>query len=386
MNIKNAMRFPNPAVSSAKAIFEMEQTHDFTDDIEAQRQSMIDYMDIINYMNGHSFDGPIETRQIMMYLGLAMPSLAYIDPHRTREMIYNLHLVCDNLNSPFLTARVEPYNSDHVLAAFTAIACALYRKISGDKLHDELFHKSTEGLYTCMESNIVRQHVCGVDTTSGRFEVLPNAMSLIAFQIHDEVFGTRYFQAMKDGVLNLIQNKLRDPETGLYYECYQTGSLGFTGESVNPASAWHTSALKASVNGLALTFMNYFAPEDTAKAWEVYKTRFMDKVLALTTEDLADTVCGSFNTQLAAGSEDLLGAMLAAKEMQDQEAFGKLQDVLFETGKPQLWEGHFFLPEYGDSEAYIGYFALFARVHVGWKKLMEHNWPDYYDWDYNVIR
>lgn len=59
---------------------------------------------------------------------------------------------------------------------------------------------------------------------------------------------------------------------------------------------------------------------------------------------------------------------------------------MFEAGKPQMWEGHFFLSELGDSEAYIGHFALFARVHVGWQKLLSHPWEKYYEYDYKVIR
>lgn len=386
MKTKDTMRFYNPAESTGEDIFGMELTHQLTKDIETQRQSMIDYLDILNYMNGHSFDGPVETRQIMMYLGLAMPSLAYIDPHRTREMIYNLHLVCENLQSPYLTARVEPLNSDNIRTAFTCLACALYRKISGDRLHDELFHQTVEALYNTMERNSIRQYVCGIDTTSGRFEVLPNAMALMAYEIHDEVFGSRYYKSMKPGVMELLQDKLRDSDTGLYYESYQTGYLGYVGEFINPASAWHTRILKASVNGLAIAFMNYFDPDAVADAWQRYKAKFLNKLLTITTEAMADTVCGSFHTQLSAGSEALLGAMLAAKEMRDSEVFGKLQNVLFETGKPQMWEGHFFLPEYGDREALIGHFALFARVHVGWKTLMNHNWEKYYEWDYEKVR
>lgn len=379
------LRFPNPVTSSAEAVFGMEGIHKLTEDMEAQRQGMVDYLDTLNYMNGNSFDGPLETRHAIAYMGMALPSLAYIDPHKTREMCYNLNLIVRNISSYHLLTRAYPYNSENVLLIEKGMVAALYRMISGNNMHDETFHKCAEKIYDINQKNQIRQHVPGIDTTRGRFEVMPNAISLMVLEIHDRVFGSRYGR-IKDEVISFIKEKLEDTGTGMYYESYQTGCIGYAGESVNPISAWRTNILRPSVNGLAIAFMNYSDPINCEKAWKNYKEMFLDSLLELKAEDIADSIGASFNTQLGPGSEDIMAAMLAAKEMQDIEVFDKIQTHILETGRPHLWEGHLIFTEFGDMESMIGYFMLFARAHVGWKKLMNHPWGKSYDMDYEKIR
>ncbi len=385
MEVKMNLRFPNPAHSTAEEIFSMEETHALTEDIECQRYGMIDYLDVLNYMNGNSFDGSLETRQTIANMALAMPSIAYINPHKTREMIYNLHLVCDNIRSYHLLNRISSFHSENMVLVQEGMAAALYRMVSGDKLHDEQFHKAARGLYDLVCSNSLQQHVYGVDTTRGRFEVVPNVMTMMIFELHDRFFGSR-LSHVNEKIRAFICENLQNPETGLYYESYQTGSIGYVGENINPASAWRTNVLRASVNGLAITFMNYFDPENCRKAWEHYKEMFMESVLNLTAEEIADSVGCAYNTQLGPGSEDLLASLLAAKEMQDPKAFGTLQQHLFEIGKPHLWEGLMVFTEFGETEHLIGHYALYSRVHVGWEKLLTHDWETYYEYDYNEIR
>lgn len=379
------LRFPNPAKSSADDIFGMEQTHKLTEDMESLRQTMVDYLDSLNYSNGHSFDDVIQTRHAIAYLAAALPSLAYIDPHKTREMIYNLGLVVMNIQSEFLKMRVSPYNSDNMIVVEQGLAAALYRMVSGDGLCDDILRRCAETIFSEMQQNSVKQHIFAIDTTRGRFDALPNLMSMMIFELHDKFFGSRY-SVENEKIMNFILENLRDKETGLFYESYQTGFIGYANEAVNPASAWRTNVLRPSVNGLVLTFMNYFRHEQCAEAWEKYKEIFMDSLMELKTEDLADSVGASFYTQLGPGSEDLLAAILASKEMGDTEAFDKLQSHLYAIGAPNLWEGHFFLSELGEMEHMISLFLLFAQGHVGWKKLMEHSWEKYYKWDYVEVR
>lgn len=385
MSMALDLRFPNPAHTTGAEVFEMEKSHRLTEDIEAQRQAMIDYLDVLNYMNGNSFDDPLQTRHAIAYLAAAMPSLAYVNPHKTREMVYNLSLVVDNIMSNHLLMRVAPFNSDHMLLVEAGLAAALYRLVGGRSAHDEFFHQMADVIFELIVANRRRQNVAGVDTTHGRFEVMPNAMALLVLDIHDRVFGTRY-AAVKDEVLTTLVGKLWDPETGLFFESYQTGSIGYANESVNPRSSWHTSVLRPNANGLAIAFLNVLDPTGCAHAWERYKELFLPSLLNISAEDVALGVGASFNTQLGPASEDLLAAMLAAREMQDVDAFDALQAHLFGIGKPHLWEGHLFFTEFGEQEHMIGYFALFARAHAGWGKLLDHPWERYYEYDFVEVR
>ena len=379
------LRFPNPVESSGAEVFGMKGARRLTEDIEAQRQAMIDYLDCLNYMNGNSFDDPLQTRHAIAYMAAAMPSLAYVNPHKTREMVYNLSLVVDNIMSNHLLMRMAPFNSDHVLLVEAGLAAALYRLVGGRPAHDDFFHEAADGIFDLIKANERQQHVAGVDTTRGRFEVMPNAMALLVLNIHDRVFGTRY-AAVEDDVLTSLVEKLWDPKSGLFFESFQTGSIGYANESVNPRSSWHTSVLRPNVNGLAIAFMNIFDPTGCAHAWERYKELFLPSLLEISAEAVAFGVGSSFTTQLGPGSEDVLAAMLAAREMQDLETFDALQAHLFDIGKPHLWEGHLFFTEFGEQEHMIGHFALFARAHAGWGKLLSHPWEDYYDYDFNEVR
>lgn len=376
-------KFVSP--DEAREIWNMIDNAEYSDDIEAHYKGLLNYLDIIGYRNGNSFDPPIITRHAMAYLAFSMPSLAYVDPSRTRELSYNLNVACDYLDNPLLVRRTERYNSDHMLLVEEGLSCAFYRLISGRKMWDEDFHKYAEDIYNKIVKNSETDKVWAINTLQGRFEVLPNAMALMIFELHDRFFGTDYSK-IKQHVLDFMNDKLRDPKTGMYYECLLTGTLGYPNESIKEEHAWHPDILKPSVNGLALAFMNYFDPEGCWKAWANFKEYFMESLSSVQSEDICDAVGTSYLSQLAPSSEALLGAMLAAREMGDKEAFNMLQDRLVEIGKPKLAEGKIFYTELGSNQHLLGYFILFSRVHLGWKTLFEHPWEQFYQRDYNKVR
>lgn len=377
--------FPNPASSSATEIFGMVENGWLTEDIEAQRAGMIDYLDVLNYMNGNSFDDRAQTRHAIAYMALAMPSIAFIDPHKTREMGYNLGLVVDNLECVRLRSRVDAYNADHVTLVEHCLAAMLYRLVTGRPDHDADARALAQRVYDVCHENAAVQHVGALDTVRGRFDVVPNIMALMALELGDRFYGTSY-APVADGARQLIAETLRDKETGLFYESLQTGRIGYTGESVNPTAAWCTSDLTASANALDIAFAHYVDADGCERAWASFKERFMDELLAIDAEDLAASVGCSYITQLGPVAEALLGAMLAAKEMEDVATFGTLQDHLFEIADPQLWEGHMTYAALGDLAHMIESFSLFARVHVPWKKILSHDWESYYSFDYREVR
>ncbi len=371
---------------SAQDILNMMKTQEFTDDIEAQYKSSLYYMDLVNYRNCNSFDPQVITRQIFAYLGLALPSLAYTDPYRTRAVAYNMNLVCQDIKSPLLVSRISGFNSDNMLLIEEGLCCGLYRLVSGRKLYDTLYHEYAQQLYDKFIFNAESgQKVCAIPTLTGRFQAMPNIMALMALELHDRFFGSDYMK-IKDDVLAFINDKLRDPETGLYYEFYQTGALGYQNETIRPENAWHPTRLKASVNAFALPFIHYYEPKKTEEAWQTFKARFSDELLGITAADIATSLGQSYCSQLGPASETLCGAILAAREMGDEEYFAILQDHLLHISGAYISEGHIFYPNFGDNEHLVGHFLLFARTHVGWQRLFEHDWKTYYEYDFNKVR
>ncbi len=379
------LMFPNPITDAPADVLAMTETHKLLESVEFQRGTMIDYLDVINYENGFSFDDPILSRHVMAWYAVAMPSLAFIDPHKTREMRYNLDLVVSNIMSSHLENHFVSFNSDNVRLAEQTLACAFYRLVSGDTKDDAFFRDNCDKLNAIMWESLRVQHVCGIETVRGAFEVVPNAMALLAFEIHDRIFGSRYAD-VREPMAETLFAPLTDPETGLFYESLRTTALGHANERVAKSAQWHTTALKANTNGLALAFMNHFDPEGAKRAWASYVERFLPELLELDAETVAAGVGLSLNTQLGPGSEDILGAMFAAREMGDAETFAALEQHFIEIANPNMWEGHVVCADLGDLEAMVGAFYLPARVHVGWEALLAHDWENHYADDFVVVR
>lgn len=372
--------------TTASALWAMHDQKEFTEDVEAHYKTMLNYLDILNYMNANIEDEPVAARHIVAFMAYAMPSLAYVDPSRTREISYNLHLVCRNIKSPLLVKQAHVFNADNVLLVEEAMACGLYRLVSGRELYAEDFHGYAQRIYDRIRANgTSSQNIWAIDTISGRYEVYPNVTALMALELHDRFYGTKYGDEMKSKLLGFIQEHLLDKETGLYYEYFQTGVLGYANETVRPESFWHTTQLKASINGLALAFLHYYLPEETEKSWKNYKAMFRDELLALDVETLSRTG-SSYQTQLAYGSEDISCALLAAREFDDPEFFDLIQSKVLTDGDAQLSEGHIYYPAFGDLQHLICHFLLFARTHTPWKILFSHPWEQFYGMDYNKVR
>ena len=127
--------FQSPITSSGEEIWQMEEMRDYTRDIWGQYKCMVDYLDLVNYCNGHTFDDRIQSRQAIAYLGCAMPSLAYICPYQTIDLSYYLNLVNLNLPSRFMVDGMNSFNSDNMLLVQRALAAGFYRLVSGRNLY-----------------------------------------------------------------------------------------------------------------------------------------------------------------------------------------------------------------------------------------------------------
>lgn len=214
--------------------------------------------------------------------------------------------------------------------------------------------------------------------------MLPNLIAMMAFELCDKALGTSYSDVNGD-ILAFIEDKLQDPDTKLFYESYMTGKIGYEGENLDSRNFWTVSKLSASINALALTFYRYFDPDNAKIAWESFKDAFGDELLALTAEDVAPSVGASFYTSMGATAEGLFGAIAAAAEMEDEDFFGQLQGHVFEIGEPVMTEGSLHFDAFGDGEAIMGMFLTFARTHIPWQTLLEHDWENYFDVNESIM-
>lgn len=373
--------------STADMIWDMENTHEFFPDIEGHYKGLLNMMDVLYYRNGNSYYQKTKSRHTSFFLALAMPSYAYIDPHRTLEMKYNIHAACIAIENEELTYALDPYNSDRIRTLEAFATLTMYKLVSERNINDKHINELAECVYQrIVDNGTSAQEIYAYDTIEGTYQVYPNALALLAFEIHDRFFGTDYSQKLKDKVLGFINDNLTDKETGLYKDFYKTGSLGVKGEHLSRSAAWASKTPSISSNALGLTFMNHFDKGSASRAWNCHKEVFTDKLLSVTSDQLANTEAASYLSQLNPAAEGLYSTLLAAKEMDDREYFEKIQHHIMSISSPDQREGKVFFDAVGDEQALHGDFLAFARVHVGWDKLLKHNWEDYYSYDYNKVR
>ena len=368
-------------------VWEMEKTHEFPPDFESHYRGLINLIDFLSYRNGVSYYHTVKSRHAAFFVALAMPSYAYIDPHRTLEMKYNLHAAAIAIENEGMTDVQYPYNSERMRTLEAFATLAMYKLVSEKTLNDKHMHELAEKVYErIVENGASEQHTYAYDTIEGTYQVYPNALALLAFEIHDRYFGTDYSKKIQENVLAFITDKLVDKDTGLFSNYYKTGSLGYPGEHLSEMATWSGKTPDASANALGITFMNHFNPEQAGAAWEVHKQVFTDKLLMITSEQLADTQQASYLSQVNPTAEGLYATLLAAKEMNDKEYFEKIQNHLMKIALPEQREGKVFFDGAGDEQFLHGNFLAFARVHVGWDKLLNHPWEKYYKFDYNKVR
>ena len=377
--------FEHHLTLDAATLRAMEHTHELTDDIHCQYLGMLNFLDQMYYRNGNSSFAQIRTRQSVFTLAQAMPSLAILDPDRTREITYNLNVCGIVMDMPLLTCALDGFNSEPIRLVETALILAFYRLVGGRSLHDGRFHECARLLYEKMRFNgCSMQQTWGVETCAGIYQIVPNLWALMAFRIHDRIFGTDYSRIEPD-VMQWIRRELIDSDTGLFREYYKTGAFGIPDEKLCPEAFWHSTTLPAHVNALCICYMHYFDPEIAERAWKAFKPRFLPELLALRTEDIADGTGRSYLTQLAPATEALYGALLAAKELRDDTVFEQLQRHIFAITGPSMRENKLFLDDVQEERLH-GYYLLLARAHVGWENIMSHDWAPDYMRDYKKVR
>jgi len=318
---------------------------------------------------------------------MAMPSLAIIDPSRTKEISYNLHIAGELMENQLLTCSLDGNNSEPVRTVETGLIYAMHKMVSGKKINDIKLHNYVEKIYQHIVTNGASvQKVYAIETIQGVYQILPNLEALMMLKIHDMCYGTNYYTSISGKVLSFIEENLIDKETGLFNEFYKNGSFGIENEKLSGDAAWHSTELKASTNGLAIPFMHYFNKEGAEVAWIEFKKKFSDEIMAYTREDFIDGTGHSYLSQLSPKTEAVYGAMLAAREMNDKDFFEQIQKRVLEIGEPCQREGKIFYDGLGTMKVLQAHFILFARVHIGWNRIFNNDWQAHYAADYNIVR
>lgn len=367
-------------------VWSMVEDGSLTDHVEAHYRTLLYDLDLACYNNCHIPEPGVPFYKAMGLMALALPSVAYTDPFRTREVEYNLNLTAKNIGNPNLSNPLDMYDSGNVRMVLNALACELYRLVSGRKQFDAMASALVETIKGKIEDNYQsKQKIFAIETVTGRFDMFPNLLAMLAFEIHDQIHGTEYSNN-NENIIDGLNDYLRDGRSGLYYDSLQTGGFGFDGQELDPQFFWVVKNIRPSSNALTLNLMHYFRPQETEVLWCQFKSQFGDKLLGLNLEDLKGNSGNSFMTPLGFAEEDLFASLWLAKEMDDVEFFNNLHERVHEICKPKRIEARIFYDQLESDGPLISYFSLLAQCHVGWKRLIEKDWSQSYHKDFNLVR
>ena len=375
------------------ALWEMQQKGEFTETVEAHYRTMLYDLDLVTYDNCVVDIDRLTFRKAMGTMAMLMPSLAMIDKYRTREISYNLHLTARDIDHPNLDSVADAFDSVNLRDAHLAIAAGLYHLVSGRELFDEKIKLATERLIRrCEQNRASRQNLYAVDTVSGRFDMYTNLLTMFAFKLSDTITGTDYQRAVEP-MLQTLESKLKDPQTGLFYEYYQTGSFGFPMEDLNEDAFWTVKNIKAGANALSISLYHLFKPKEAETMWKSFKEKFSEELFSRQINRERAQSGFSYITELGTDTEDLFASLLCAKEMQDKAFFESLLRHIEEMVKPTRIEAKIFYKGFGEGQQALGqtgpictYFGLFSMVHMGWKEILEFDWAKQYNMDFNKVR
>ena len=384
-----------PLELNVDELWAMRDAHEFNLDIKCHYRLLVSSVINIDYLRRFlTFSQPVYKqlgRRMYTWAGLAMPSLAYIKPSQTRELSYYCYQCACNSEQEYTDNSMGIYGAvpgDDAAIALVWMFQMLLGCPEDMSLEDgagERFvfsdqaHAAVQRVYDeVMKNSASVQGITALDTTTGRFDAVPNFMAMMAFELHDRFYGTDY-ASVNPQILEFVEGTLQDPETKLFYKQFQTGSLDFEGENLDPRSFWCATELDANTNALALIFYNYFDPDAAQVAWGNFKELFTEQIMSIAPEQIATGFGTSLMTAVGKPAEALFGAIAAAGEMEDKEYYGQLSEYLFAIGMPFVTEGCTAFLGF-DNEAYVATnYLAFARTHIPWKQLFEMDYQPYFD-------
>ena len=359
-----------------------------TEDVEAHYRTLLYDLDLVAY-NNCNYDGePVPFRKSLLSMARALASVATIDASRTREASYNLSQIAKAVDHPLLTKKRDRFNSDNLRVVHQALACGLYRLVSGCSIWDAKQREYCERIVRIMDANRVSaQQLEAVDTITGSFDLTVNLQALLALRLHDLQHGTDW-SARADEVIDGLEAVLLDEETGLFFDSFHTGSLGFLREELSTTAFWPLRVTTAGPSALAIALYHYFRPTEAEQMWGTYKVRFGEQLLSVTAEDMRGNVGHSYLTELGGASEALLSAMECAREMEDETFFAQIHAVFARCTALRHVEARLVYDGLEETEGPLHvYAALAAQVHRPWRFLLEeYPWAEHYGQDFDRVR
>ena len=290
----------------------------------------------------------------------AMPSIAMISQKHADRAKHAMYLMINKMKSPKVWGDWisygmgdDPISEGNVMyKGHLNLMYGLYQLMTGN----EEFSREFTWLTTKIINEMRRHHLEGkhegADCEPGRYFAQCNSISLLSLKIYDKLYGTDYSDVEASWTINFIKQKMTDQNNGFYLKMYNTKH-----QFCNPQLSGYT-------NAWTMTFLRVYEQKYNDDLYPVWKENFTQELgpFAYVKEDLE------------AGASPLahLTGLLAAKEFEDISLFRKLRNSI-DRKLYQKDDLNHYLYSNINNPIYNGP-ILWTKVHVGWKKVLEHNW------------
>ena len=290
----------------------------------------------------------------------AMPSIAMISQEHADRAKHAMYLMIKKMKSPKVWGDWisygmgdDPISEGNVMyKGHLNLMYGLYQLMTGN----EEFSRELTWLTSRIIDEMRRHHIEGkhegADCEPGRYFAQCNSISLLSLKIYDKLYGTNYSEVEASWTINFIKQKMTDQNNGFYLKMYNTKH-----QFCNPQLSGYT-------NAWTMTFLRVYEEKYNEDLYSVWKENFTQELgpFAYVKEDLE------------AGASPLahLTGLLAAKEFEDISLFRKLRNSI-DRKLYQKDDLNHYLYSNINNPIYNGP-ILWTKVHVGWKKVLEHDW------------
>lgn len=316
---------------------------------------------------GEQFKGWDEKQQDMWkyaiaFLAYGMPSMAIIKPEDAPMAAYYLSVMIHKMKAKKVWDDWQRYGfgddpicKDNIMyKGHLNLMYGLYQLMTGSDRYAKEFTWLTQKIVEEIEQSKqgkFRGLVCEPD----RYFVQCNAIGLLSLEIYDRIYGTPYAKYQGQEVMNFVRERLIDPATGLYREAY------------HPSHDLSVPYVSGYTNAWTMVMLRPFDKEYQARIYPKWKELFVREYGPFAV--VRESRFGG-PSRIAT-----LFGMLAAKEFGDQELFARLRNSVDLAGILHKDTERGYLSYATADNTLLNGMVLAFKMHVGWQKILDHDWP-----------
>ncbi len=290
----------------------------------------------------------------------AMPSIAMISQKHADRAKHAMYLMIKKMKSPKVWGDWisygmgdDPISEGNVMyKGHLNLMYGLYQLMTGNEEFSREFTWLTSKIIDEMRRHHIEGKHEGADCEPGRYFAQCNAISLLSLKIYDKLYGTDYSNIEASWTIDFIKKKMTNQKNGFYLKMYNTKH-----QFCNPQLSGYT-------NAWTMTFLRVYDQKYNEDLYSIWKENFTKELgpFAYVKEDLES------------GASPLahLTGLLAAKEFGDINLFKKLRNSIDRELYQKDDLNHYIYSNI-NNPIYNGP-ILWTKVHVGWKKVLEHDW------------